>query len=385
MERGTFQLMKSVNRTLILNKIRENAPISRAQIAKETKLTPPTVSSIVKELIEQDLVQESTLGESQGGRKPTLLLVNKNGYYVVGVDAGPTTVVCVLSNLAGEVCKRIVLPITPNQTNASFLSLIKEGITQVLQQASYREKVLGIGVAMHGVVDVTTGTSVFAPVLQLKDIPLQEELENTFGLEVRMENDARAMALGEAWFGEYEPKTNMLTLNLGSGVGAGVLIEGKLYEGAFGLAGEVGHMTIALDGEQCECGNLGCLQAYASAPAITRRANEQMPSMSITTSEEVYQLAEQNHERSIQLLEETGDKIGIGLANLVHVINPALIIIGGGVAKAEKYIHAPMARALAERGLTEAAKSTPITFSEIGDDATILGAVALVLQEVFGS
>src|SRR5699024_6100851 len=113
MERGTFQLMKSVNRTLILNKIRENAPISRAQIEKETKLTPPTVSSIVKELIEQDLVQESTLGESQGIRKPTLLLVNKNGYYVVDVDARPTTVVCVLSNLAGEVCKRIVLPITP--------------------------------------------------------------------------------------------------------------------------------------------------------------------------------------------------------------------------------------------------------------------------------
>src|SRR5699024_11497524 len=100
-----------------------------------------------------------------------------------------------------------------------------------------------------------------------------------------------------------------------------------------------------------------------------------------TTSEEVYQLAEQNHERSIQLLEETGDKIGIGLANLVHVINPALIIIGVGVAKAEKYIHAPMASALAERGLTEAAKCTPITFSDIGDDATILGAVALVLQD----
>lgn len=385
MERGTFQLMKSVNRTLVLNKIRENAPISRAQIAKETKLTPPTVSSIVKELIDQDLVQESTLGESKGGRKPTLLLVNKNGYYIVGVDAGPTTVACVLSNLAGEVCERIVLPIAPHQTNASFLSLVKDGISKVLQQVEHQEKVLGIGVAMHGVVDVTTGISVFAPVLQLKNIPLQEELERTFGIEVRMENDARAMALGEAWFGEYEERTSMLALNIGSGVGAGVLIDGKLYEGAFGLAGEVGHMSIALDGERCECGNLGCLQAYASAPAIVRRANEQMPEKAITTSEEVYQLAEENQVESVQLLEETGVKIGIGLANLVHVINPALIIIGGGVAKAEKYIHAPMAEALAERGLTEAAKSTPIAFSEIGDDATILGAVALVLQEVFGS
>src|SRR5699024_1739360 len=313
MERGTFQLMKSVNRTLVLNKIRENAPISRAQIAKETKLTPPTVSSIVKELIDQDLVQESTLGESKGGRKPTLLLVNKNGYYIVGVDAGPTTVACVLSNLAGEVCERIVLPIAPHQTNVSFLSLVKDGISQVLQQVEDQEKVLGIGVAMHGVADVTTGISVVAPVLQLKNIPLQEELERTFDIEVRMENDARAMALGEAWFGEYGEKTSMLALNIGSGVGAGVLIDGKLYEGAFGLAGEVGHMSIALDGERCECGNLGCLQAYASAPAIVRRANEQMPEKAVTTSEEVYQLAEENQVESVQLLEETGVKIGIGL------------------------------------------------------------------------
>src|SRR5699024_8672823 len=162
---------------------------------------------------------------------------HKNGHYVAGVDAGPTTVVCVFRNLAGDACRRSGLPTTPNHTQASCLPFIDDGITQVLLQASYQYGVIGIGNAIHGVVYVTTGTSVSAPVLQLKDIPLQEELENTFGLEVRMENDARAMALGEAWFGEYEPKTNMLTLNLGSGVGAGVLIEGKLYEGAFGLAG----------------------------------------------------------------------------------------------------------------------------------------------------
>src|SRR5699024_6518708 len=203
MQRGTFQLMKSVNKSIILNKIRTSEPISRAQIAKDTKLTPPTVSSIVRELIEQKLVTESELGESKGGRKPTMLLVNKNGFYVIGVDAGPKTIECILSNLSGQIKDRIVVSIEFPLTNDSFLDLLKSGIQKILQSVEERSKILGIGMAMHGVVDVETGTSLFAPILQLSNIPIKEELEQEFDLVVQVENDARAMALGESWFGEH--------------------------------------------------------------------------------------------------------------------------------------------------------------------------------------
>lgn len=383
MKRGTFQLMKSVNKSIVLNKIRTSEPISRAQIAKETKLTPPTVSSIVRELIEQELVVESELGKSQGGRKPTMLLINKNGYYVIGVDAGPRTIKCVLSNLSGQLKDRAVVSIDPPLTNETFLTLLKDSVKKILQKVRNPEKVIGIGVAMHGVVDFETGTSLVAPILQLKNIPIKEELERALNFEVKVENDARAMALGESWFGQHGQISSMVAVNIGSGVGAGVVVDGKLYHGATDLAGEIGHMTIDMNGEICECGNRGCLEAYASAPSIVKRANRKMPNKEIISSEEIYQSAVNGNQDCIEILEETGKILGIGLTNLIHIINPELIILGGGVSNAEKFILPAIQKTIEEKGLTPRAKDTEVLISKLGDDATALGAVALFLVELF--
>ena len=133
MRQGTFQWMKSVNKSIILNKIRTDAPISRAQIAKETKLTPPTVSSNVKELIDQGIVKESKLGESQGGRKPTMLLINNQGFYVIGVDAGPEMIECILTDLSGRIIKRTSSKLTTPITNDQFLIILKECIHNCIQ------------------------------------------------------------------------------------------------------------------------------------------------------------------------------------------------------------------------------------------------------------
>src|SRR5699024_7838836 len=138
------------------------------------------------------------------------------------------------------------------------------------------EKILGIGMAMHGVVDIETGTSLVAPILQLRNIPIKEELEREFNMEVHIENDARAMALGESWFSEYGNVSDMVAVNLGSGVGAGVIIDGKLYHGSADLAGEVGHMTIDMYGFGGEGGYEVFLETFASAPAIVMLANKRM-------------------------------------------------------------------------------------------------------------
>lgn len=385
MRQGTFQWMKSVNKSIILNKIRTNAPISRAEIAKETKLTPPTVSSNVKELIEQGLVKESKLGESQGGRKPTMLLINQQAFYVIGVDAGPEKIECILSDLSGAIMERHSIQLTTPITNEQFLTTLKGSIHHVIQaQEVDTEKIIGIGIAMHGVVEVETGVSLLAPNLGLTNIPIKEELEKEFELEVKVENDARAMALGESWFGDHGQLSSMLAMNFGRGVGAGLVIDGKLYHGAQDIAGEVGHMTIDLHGEICECGNRGCLQTFATGAALAKQAEKLLGENGrIISGEQVYKLAIEGNEHCIKLLEELGETIGVALTNLIHIINPEKIVLGGGVTNSEQFILPAIRRTVDKWSLTPDAKRTEIVVSKFGDDATIIGAVALLLEDIF--
>lgn len=388
MRQGTFQWMKSVNKSIILNKIRTDAPISRAQIAKETKLTPPTVSSNVKELIEQGIVIESKLGESQGGRKPTMLLINQKAFYVIGVDAGPEKIDCILVDLAGSIIQRSSSRLTAPITNEQFLTILKDCIHTCMQSTPViMDNMIGIGVAMHGVVEVETGISLFAPILGLTNIPIKEELEKEFMLSVKVENDARAMALGESWFGDQGEVGSMLAVNIGHGVGAGLVIDGKLYHGAQDIAGEVGHMTIDLHGEMCECGNQGCLQTFITGPAIVRRARNitslENNEIQQITGEKIYELASSGHEEFATLFKETGEIIGIGLTNLIHIINPEKIVLGGGVTKSGSLILPEIVKTIEERALTPQAKQTKVVITTLGDDATLLGAVSLLLVDIF--
>lgn len=387
MRKGTFQWMKSVNKSIILNKIRTDGPISRAQIAKEAKLTPPTVSSNVKELIEQGIVKESELGESLGGRKPTMLLIDQQAFYVIGVDAGPTTIKCILSDLSGKVLKRASSKLTTPITNQQFVEILKASIHAILRDISsvMLGKVIGIGVAMHGVVDVETGISLFSPNLGLIDIPIKKQLEKEFELDVKVENDARAMALGESWFGDHGELSSMLAVNLGRGVGAGLVIQGKLYHGAQDIAGEIGHMMIDPRGNLCECGNHGCLQTFATGPAIVQMAQRSLKEGSNTkvTGEEIFELAVEGHEDCIHILKETGKMIGIGLTNLIHIINPEKIVLGGAVTKSKQFILPEIEKVIESRALTPQAKRTEIAITKLGDDATIIGAVSLLLVDLF--
>ncbi|QTN01009.1 ROK family protein [Sediminibacillus dalangtanensis] len=397
MQRGSFQWMKTLNKSIILNKIRTDGPISRAQIAKDTKLTPPTVSSIVKELIEQGIVRESTQGTSQGGRKPTMLIINSTEFYIIGIDAGPRTVKFVLADLSGDLKEEKITAVNSTITSHQFIDILIAGIKNLLlARQSLAQKVVGIGVAMHGVVKVEEGISEFAPNLDLHDVPIKQELEKAFDYEVKVENDARAMALGEAWFGDSAGVKSMLALNIGSGIGAGLMIDGKLYHGEYDLAGEIGHMTLDINGERCTCGNNGCLQTVASGPAIEKRAKQLLAegkavglsSLAGGNPEEVsgelvYQAAIQGDKDSKAILEETGTYIGIGLANLIHVINPSKIVIGGGVSNAGDMILQPIKQTIKARALTAEAKQTEVTISPLKENATVLGAVALVLTELF--
>ncbi|MGD6968372.1 ROK family transcriptional regulator [Rossellomorea vietnamensis] len=386
MKRGTFQLMKSVNKSIILNKIRTSEPISRAQIAKDTSVSAPTVSSIVKELIEQGLVRESALGHSSGGRKPTLLHINTNSLYVIGVDAGPESVECILTDLTGRIYERTSEVLKRPITKEKFISVLKENIQTLIESSnSKQDKIIGIGIAMHGVVDVEKGISLVAPILNLRNIPIKEMLEAEFNLTVKVENDARAMALGESWFGGHEAAESMVAVNIGRGVGAGVVLKGKLYHGSQGIAGELGHMTIDINGEVCECGNRGCLQTLVSGESIAARARNQITddTLSIKSGVDIFELAQGGNKECVGLLNETGDIIGIGLTNLIHLLNPRRIVLGGGVMNSEKFLMPNILDTIQKRVLVDEAKHTDVVITKLGSDATLLGAVSLLLIELF--
>ncbi|GLC90361.1 serine/threonine protein kinase [Lysinibacillus piscis] len=381
--------MKSVNRMIVLNMIRKKSPISRAQIAQETQLTPPTVSSIVKELIESELVKETQLGESQGGRKPTLLTINHLRFYVIGVDAGPSHIKTMISDLQGNIINKRQSKSIISMNEEEFLGALKEEIREIIHEASIGIEFIGIGVAMHGAVDVETGIGLFAPNLGWRNIPIKDSLELEFGISVKVENDARAMAMGEYWFGEYDDTESLVTLNIGRGVGAGIIINGQLFYGAQSVAGEIGHMTIDLNGELCECGNRGCLQTLTTGDAIAKRAKEAMSAKMLNelkgdlSGAKVYELAKEGNEVAIQVLWETGKIIGIGIINLVHLLNPDKIIIGGGVSKASEFIMPGIKATIQERGLTQQVKDTEVIESKLGSYSTIKGAVAVVLFHLF--
>ncbi|MFC7393942.1 ROK family transcriptional regulator [Scopulibacillus cellulosilyticus] len=395
---GSFQLMKSLNRSLILNKIRTEGPISRAEIAKQTKLTPPTVSNIVKELIDSDIVIESNQGESRGGRKPTMLIINAKNFFVIGIDVSPTSIYSVITNLNAGIIDSVFIDIIHPVTNESLLSLLSNSVKQLLNQNKQinHEHILGIGVAMHGIVDIENGIAIYAPGLKLRNIPIKEHLESEFNMTVKIENDANSMALGEAWFGNGYDIGDFVCVNVGQGIGAGIIINGKLLHGNEFLSGEIGHMTIDIDGPKCSCGNYGCLEALAAGPYIAERAKKQLvmgeESMLIEmtdnnldqlTGELINQAALQGDQFCIKLLKQTGKYLGIGLSNLIHIVNPSCIIMGGGVTKSGDILLDSIKDTISQRGLTDQAKATQVMLTKLGDQAAVIGAVCLMLVELF--
>lgn len=384
--RDSFKMMKTVNKKAILNKIRVNGSISRAKIAKETGLTPATVTNIVKELIKEDFVKESHLGKSSGGRKPTLLQLNEKGYYVIGVDAGTNTIEGAICNIFGDTILRLEKKISNPIESGPFLEVMIDVIRELLNsEAVDPTKILGIGVAMHGVMNIEEGISYYSSNSGLEDVPVKAVLEKEFEYEVALENNSRALALGEYWFGGFENVNRFSGINIGRGVGSGLIVDGKLIHGPQYVAGEIGHTVISMDGKRCTCGNKGCFETFVSGGSIVRRAKEQISDAPENlTAEDVYNFAVEKNEEYLKILEETGYYISVGLLNLINTSNPDTIVLGGGVMGSAEFLMPVILRNIRKRALTNKLRDeVTILVGKLEDDATLLGAAALLFNEYF--
>ncbi|MGB9592581.1 MAG: ROK family transcriptional regulator [Anaerolineae bacterium] len=393
-----FGRMREMNRSLILNVIRQEGSVSRAAIARRTRLSRSTVSSIVSELLEANLVHEVGRGRSSGGRRPILINLNYNAGYVVGVDLGATHIIVLIANLNGDVVARREADFSVAVGPDVGLTQIAATVRQCLADAGIpTQRVLGLGMGVPGPVEYAQGRVVAPPIMPgWHGVALRDRLAGELGVPVYVDNDANLGALSEHCHGAGRGYSNLAYIKVGTGIGCGLILGGQLYRGEVGSAGEIGHVTIDENGPPCKCGSYGCLESMAGGPAIALRAQQAIRAGQATslaaiqppesiTARDVALAAQKGDKLAQQLFAEAGRHIGVALAGLANLLNPGLIIIGGGVAQAGRLLLDPIRKTLEQRALQPVAQSTRVVQSVVGRDASALGAVDLALQEVFQS
>jgi N-acetylglucosamine repressor len=311
MKKATRQHTKTHNSQLVLKLIYDCDKISRADIARETQLTRTTVSQVVSELIAQGLVEEVGYGESAGGKSPILLSVVSNSYHIIGVDLASDEFRGAVVNLRGEIIRAVSSPISRRSGDEALALAYKLLDTLV---ASTDRPLLGIGIGTPGLVDTNLGIVRRAVNLDWRDLPLGDLLKARYNLPVYIANDSQATALAEYIFGGWPADQSLVVIKIGQGIGAGIVLEGRLFQGEGSSAGEIGHLVVVEEGRQCRCGNRGCLETVASEQAILQRA----AALARTTpGSSLSQLAPEA--LTLALLhqaQENGDEVEIGRAHV---------------------------------------------------------------------
>ncbi len=366
---GDQFLVKKINKSIVLETIRKESPLSRVQVSEMTGLNKGTVSSLVNELIQDNLVYEIGLGQSSGGRKPMMLHFNKTAGFAVGIDLGVTYMITVLTDLEGHIIAEQQIPIDHPSPESVVNQLVRQVSTLIDRAPASPYGIIGIGIGVPGIVNAN-GTILLAPNLHWEQFPLRELLMNEFGLPVTIDNEANAGALGEKQYGAGRVRDNLIYLSVGTGIGSGIIIEGQLFRGASGFSGEVGHTSIESNGKRCSCGNRGCLELYASEGALT----EQGRGIGAANFDELIEMAEAGRPEALQLFHQTGEYLAIGITNMIHMFNPQLIIIGNQMVRAEAWVRNTIQRVVKQRSLPFHREAVEIRFAALRTHSTVLGA-----------
>lgn len=389
--KGSFKLMKQLNISMVLELIRTRGPISRSEIAEIAKLTPATISNISKELINIDFIKETSLGESTGGRPPVMLELNPDAAFIIGINLGAGNIEGVLTNIEGKILRKTVIKLGKVEA-ITVLDTIKAIIREIIFDSGIpNEKIIGIGMAVHGIVDSKGGISKYAPYYNWRDISLKEIIEEEFEIPVLIDNDVNAIALAESWFGIAKSVSNFITIYVGNGVGAGVIINNSIYYGISHSAGEIGHIVVENDGPICSCGKYGCLESIICDTSMLSKyqklvkdgkINEKANINALTISN-VYRSANNGNVDAIKLVEEAGKYLGIAIANLVNILNPSLVVIAGEISIAADSMLRKVRETVNSFALKSIAENTVIKASALENNATSLGAVSIILKDFF--
>jgi glucokinase-like ROK family protein len=382
---GSLRSLRELNRGRVVNALRERGRASRAEIARATGLSRSTVSSIVSDLIESGRLTEErdALGVAHGeagGRPPVLLSLDPSAGLAVGIDFGHTHLRVAVSDLSHEVLAETRRELDVDHSADQGLDAAVELVDQVLNEAKVeRNAVLGVGMGLPGPINSSTRTVGSSSILPgWVGVDAAAEMERRLRLPVHVENDANLGALAEYVWGSGRGHSDVIYIKLSSGVGAGLLLGGRLHEGAGGTAGEIGHTPAQQGTAICRCGSRGCLETVASARAIAEQlgASRGEP----VSTQELLRLTAEGDPAAARLIAEAGREIGVALAGLCNLINPDCVIIGGDLSAAGELITEPIFESIRRYAITNAAEQVTVVAGVLGERAELLGALALVLH-----
>ncbi|MFD7500391.1 ROK family protein [Streptomyces sp. NPDC059850] len=389
----TSRDIRTANRYGVLRHIVAESPVSRQEVAAATGLSLATVANLVGELLELGMLVEVGYEDSDGGRPRGLVAVNSSGGALIGVDVAETYIHVELFDLALTVLARAdeeLRPERPEENDpAKVVAHIAAAVASVAGQAGIApDRVLGVGVSMPGQVDREGGVSVFAPNWDWHDVPLLSLLADHLPYPLYLDNPLRACTVAEQWFGAARGRGDAVVVNLGTGVGAGLALGGTLHRGVSNSAGEWGHTTLILDGRQCHCGDRGCVETYVGAPGIMRNLRELAPDSPLLRADDQTATIEalgrglaDGDPVAVRVVRETARYLGAGLADLINLLNPEVIVLSSWVAAAlGEGLLAEVRAAVAGRALGRPLASTEIVLCPIPSNPVSLGAATFVLE-----
>lgn len=393
--KATHQQTRLYNSQLVLKSIYNQGPISRAEIARLTGLTKATVSELVTELEEKRLVEEVGRGPSAGGKAPILLSFLDNARYLIGLDLANNEFRGAVVNLRGRICQAVNLPLL-GRSGEEALALVYELIDRLV--AGTDQPLLGIGIGTPGLIDSNNGVVCQAVNLDWHNLPLADLVGGRYNLPVYVGNDSQVAALAEYLFGEDSgiAGANMVMIKVGRGIGAGLIINGQLFQGDGFGAGEIGHLRVAGNGRVCRCGNVGCLETVASNRAIRKRAEivaattpdsplrPLLDEPGSNANDVIWQAFQAGDPETRQIVLEAGRFLGAAVANLIGLLNIRRILLVGSVTRyGQPWLEAVQAE-LPRHALPALVESTNVNIASLGADVVIQGASALLITNELG-
>lgn len=387
---GDHALVRRINLSIVMDCLRERAPLSRAQLAEITGLNKTTVSSLVGQLIEQGFLRERGFGVPGAGRPGVLLELNPNAGRMIGLEFGVDFILLLMTDFTAQ-------PIWRYEERGDFVGRPEDGIAravQIIREAVARDDgrghpVLGLGAGVPGLVNVDAGELVNAANLEWYHVPLRDWLRERFNVPVHIDNDANAAALGEKYFGAARDADNFVYLNAGVGLGGAVYIDRRLFRGRRGYAGEIGHMFVVDNGIRCSCGNFGCWETVVSQSGVLRfvqaeiaRGRPTALQPSRLDFDQVLSAAEVGDAVALDAFNETARYLGLGVASLINVFDPDMVVLGGVLSRAAHLLLPVAERTIEAHTFPQPYNRTQFRISTHGYDACVMGGVALVLNDI---
>jgi N-acetylglucosamine repressor len=391
---SVIDIKKNKQKKGILSELYFNNMNTIAELAHTLHISIPSITALIEELVEERWIVETGFAISKQGRRPVIYEINPTEKFVLVLDINTHDTKISVLNLKNEVIFSQIFDLQL-RNNPSFLDTLFSLVDNIMEQKMAKGKqIIALGVSIPGLVNKNTGINFTYNSLNSKDKSLGKLIEEHFNLPVNVVNDSKATAFGEYRFGLAKGKTHILSINVDWGVGLGIVINGEIFDGASGFAGELGHIQVNPEGVLCYCGKVGCLDTITSASSLLKNIKDGLRNGQISklgeykdnlediNLEMVIDAAQQGDAFSIDIIHTIGLELGKGLSIAVHLFNPQIIIIDGVLSKAQKLIINPIEHAINKYCLTDFKEDLSIEISQLGDNAKIYGVHAYVVENL---